>query len=44
MSVNLNRRFKSVGLWSLQMTGNAALSTLRKIVDSGHVQEFYHAL
>ncbi|GJJ06451.1 hypothetical protein Clacol_000643 [Clathrus columnatus] len=43
-NVNLNRRFKSVGLWSLHMTANAALSTLRKIVSSSQAQGFYQSL
>nr|GAT55218.1 predicted protein [Mycena chlorophos] len=30
---NLNRRLKTVSLWSLQMTASAALATLRNVVD-----------
>lgn len=30
---NMNRRIKTVSLWSLQMTASAVLSTLRNLVD-----------
>jgi len=42
-NVNINRRLKTVSLWSLQMTANAALKTLRNIVDSAHFRELYLA-
>jgi len=32
-NVNMNRRIKTVGLWSLHMTSNAVLNTLRNMVD-----------
>ncbi|KAF8585949.1 mitochondrial distribution and morphology protein family 31/32 [Ramaria rubella] len=38
---NLNRRIKTVSLWSLQMTANATLTALRNIVDSSHFQTLY---
>ncbi|KAJ6625750.1 mitochondrial distribution and morphology proteins-domain-containing protein [Mycena sp. CBHHK59/15] len=40
---NMNRRLKTVSLWSLQMTAGAMLSTLRTLVDpmSAHVREAY---
>jgi len=41
--VNMNRRIKSVSLWSLQMTASALLSALRNMVDpvSAHFRETY---
>ncbi|KAJ7070083.1 mitochondrial distribution and morphology proteins-domain-containing protein [Mycena amicta] len=43
MQANLNRRIKTVSLWSLQMTAGAVLSTLRNLVDpmSTRVREAY---
>jgi len=41
---NMNRRLKTVSLWSLQITANAALSALRKLVDSAQFREFYAML
>ncbi|KAJ7141342.1 mitochondrial distribution and morphology proteins-domain-containing protein [Mycena epipterygia] len=40
---NMNRRLKTVSLWSLQMTAGAMLSTLRTLVDpmSARVREAY---
>jgi len=38
---NLNRRIKTVSLWSLQMTASAALNSLRNLVDSAHLQDLY---
>lgn len=40
---NMNRRLKTVSLWSLQMTAGAVLSTLRSLVDpmSAHVRKTY---
>ncbi|OSD06739.1 hypothetical protein PYCCODRAFT_1359457 [Trametes coccinea BRFM310] len=35
---NFNRRFKAVGTWSLQMTANALMSTLRTLMDPMTVQ------
>ncbi|KAF7297641.1 hypothetical protein MKEN_01387200 [Mycena kentingensis (nom. inval.)] len=42
---NLNRRIKTVSLWSLQMTASAVLGTLRTLVDpmSARVREVYAA-
>jgi len=41
---NLNHRFKTVSLWSLQMTANAASAALRQIADSAQFREFYATL
>ncbi|KAJ6494950.1 mitochondrial distribution and morphology proteins-domain-containing protein [Mycena vulgaris] len=43
MQANMNRRLKTVSLWSLQMTAGAMLSTLRTLVDpmSARVREAY---
>ncbi|KIJ49477.1 hypothetical protein M422DRAFT_161179 [Sphaerobolus stellatus SS14] len=41
---NLNHRMKTVGLWSLQMTANAALAALRRLVDSSQFRELYATL
>ncbi|KAJ7693437.1 mitochondrial distribution and morphology proteins-domain-containing protein [Mycena rosella] len=43
MQANMNRRLKTVSLWSLQMTAGAVLSTLRTLVDpmSARVREAY---
>lgn len=43
--VNMNRRVKVVGVWSLQMTASAVLSALRSLVDpmAVHVRDLYHA-
>ncbi|KAI0374169.1 hypothetical protein BV20DRAFT_962159 [Pilatotrama ljubarskyi] len=40
---NFNRRFKAVGTWSLQMTANALMSTLRTLMDpmTVHLREIY---
>ncbi|KAJ8696035.1 Mitochondrial distribution and morphology protein 31, mitochondrial precursor [Pleurotus ostreatus] len=40
---NMNKRIKTVGLWSLQMTASAVLSALRNVVDpvSVHFKEMY---
>lgn len=40
---NMNRRIKTVGVWSLQMTASAVLSALRNVVDpvSVSVKELY---
>ena len=38
---NLNRRLKTVSLWSLQMTANATLTALRNIVDSAQFRKMY---
>ncbi|KAI8972235.1 mitochondrial distribution and morphology proteins-domain-containing protein [Trametes punicea] len=40
---NFNRRFKAVGTWSLQMTANALMSTLRTLMDpmTVHLRELY---
>lgn len=39
----MNKRIKTVGLWSLQMTASAVLSALRNVVDpmSVHFKEMY---
>lgn len=41
--VNMNRRIKTVTVWSLQMTASAVLSALRNVVDplSTAVKEAY---
>ncbi|KAF7299286.1 hypothetical protein MIND_00877500 [Mycena indigotica] len=43
MQANLNRRIKTVSLWSLQMTASAMLATLRSLVDpmSNRVRDAY---
>ncbi|KAJ7045968.1 mitochondrial distribution and morphology proteins-domain-containing protein [Mycena alexandri] len=43
MQANLNRRLKTVSLWSLQMTAGAVVSTLRTLVDpvSARAREAY---
>ncbi len=40
---NFNRRIKVVSAWSLQMTANAILSTLRSVTDpmAVHLRELY---
>ncbi|TRM69988.1 mitochondrial distribution and morphology protein family 31/32 [Schizophyllum amplum] len=40
---NMNKRIKTVGLWSVQMTANAVLSALRRAIDpiSTHLRETY---
>ncbi|KAJ8488881.1 hypothetical protein ONZ45_g13786 [Pleurotus djamor] len=40
---NMNKRIKTVGLWSLQMTASAAISALRGLVDpvSAHLKDLY---
>jgi hypothetical protein len=40
---NMNRRIKTVSIWSLQMTASAVLSALRNVVDplSATVKEAY---
>lgn len=41
--VNMNKRLKTVSLWSLQMTASAVLSALRSVVDpiSVHFRDMY---
>jgi hypothetical protein len=41
--VNMNKRIKTVSLWSLQMTASAVLSALRNAIDplSQHLREMY---
>ena len=40
---NMNKRLKTVGLWSVQMTASAVLSALRRALDpiSLHLRETY---
>lgn len=40
---NMNRRIKTVGVWSLQMTMNAILSALRNVMDpvAANLRELY---
>ncbi|KIJ68057.1 hypothetical protein HYDPIDRAFT_83753 [Hydnomerulius pinastri MD-312] len=42
--VNMNRRVKAVGVWSLQMTASAVLSALRNLVDpmAAQLREVYN--
>ncbi|KAG6335956.1 hypothetical protein ID866_3132 [Astraeus odoratus] len=43
--VNMNRRVKAVGVWSLQMTTSAMLSALRNLIDpmAAQVRDMYYA-
>ncbi|KAF8514207.1 mitochondrial distribution and morphology protein-domain-containing protein [Hysterangium stoloniferum] len=43
-NVNLNRRLKTVSWWSFQMTAHAAVTALRKLVDSAQARELYTSL
>ncbi|KAF9241826.1 mitochondrial distribution and morphology protein-domain-containing protein [Melanogaster broomeanus] len=42
--VNMNRRVKAVGVWSLQMTASAILSALRNLIDpmASQLREVYY--
>lgn len=45
IAVNMNRRVRAVGVWSLQMTASTMLSALRNLIDpmAAQVREMYYS-